>query len=52
MAGKFGEELNLAIWRISQPPNLHLPILSHSYIFVHTKAIVHYEANWWVWSLH
>ena len=53
MAGKFGGELILVIWQISQPAAKFKSanIMSFLY-FVHAKAIAHYEANWWVWSLH
>ena len=36
IAGKFGGELNLAVWRsILQPPNLKSAKISYSHIYIH-----------------
>ena len=53
IAGKFGGELNLAVWRISQPAaKLKSANIKSFRYFAHAMAIMHCEANWWVWSLH
>ena len=49
IARKFGRELNLAVWRIDQATAK----LKSANIILTARAcnaIVHCEANWWVWS--
>jgi hypothetical protein len=52
IAGKFGGELNLAVWRIDQPTaKLKSANIKSFLYFARAKAIAHREVNWWVWSL-
>jgi hypothetical protein len=49
IAGKFGGELNLAVWRIDQPTaKLKSANIKSFPYFARAKAI---EVTWWVWSL-
>ncbi len=52
IAGKFGGELNLAVWRIDQPTAKLKSANIKSFLdFARAKAIAHCEVTWWVWSL-
>ena len=45
--------IKLGGWRISQPAaKLKSTNIKSFLYFAHAKAIVHCEANWWVWSWH
>jgi hypothetical protein len=49
ITGKFGGELNLAVWRINQPTaKLKSANIKSFPYFAHAKAIVHLEVTWWV----
>jgi hypothetical protein len=52
IAGKFGGELNLAVWQIDQPTaKLKSANIKSFPYFARTKVIAHREVIWWVWSL-
>jgi hypothetical protein len=52
IAGKFGGELNLAVWWINQPTAKLKSANIKSFLdFVRAKVIAHRAVTWWVWSL-
>jgi hypothetical protein len=49
IAGKFGGEFNLAVWRINQPAaTLKSANIKSFPYFAHAKVIAHSEVTWWV----